>query len=70
MNSQIDSEDMILHNMGDAMIYRFQISLNDISSEMDNSSPQNINDLKSKATNLIRSSKNEIDRLVKALSAF
>lgn len=70
MNSQVESEDLILDNMSDVVVYRFQVSLNDISSELDDATAKNMDHLKGKAAALILSNKSKIDRLVKVLNAY
>lgn len=69
MDSQIESKDFILHNMSDVRVYRFQVSLDDITSAMDDSSDHNIDLLKQKAGALIMSNKRDIEHLVRQLSA-
>jgi patatin-like phospholipase/acyl hydrolase len=68
MDSQMESDNYIIDSLDDVTEYRFEISLNGTSSELDNSSETNIAFLKEKATELILLNKQQINQLVKLLS--
>lgn len=70
MDSQMESDNYVISNMKDVKEYRFEISLDGISSELDDSSDRNINFLKGKAAELILSNRQEINRLVKVLNTY
>ncbi|MCT4597199.1 MAG: patatin-like phospholipase family protein [Vallitalea sp.] len=67
MDSQIDSDNYVISNMADVKEYRFEVSLDGISSELDDSSDKNIEFLKGKASELILAKKDEINKIVKIL---
>ncbi|MCT4685948.1 patatin-like phospholipase family protein [Vallitalea sp.] len=68
MDSQMESDNYIINSMDDVKEYRFEISLNGISSELDDSSERNIDFLKGKAAELILLNRHKINQLVKLLN--
>lgn len=70
MDSQIESDNYVISNMTDAKEYRFEVSLDGISSELDDSSDKNIEFLKGKASELILSKKDDINKIVKILNSY
>ena len=68
MDSQIESDNYIINCMSDVSEYRFEISLNGMPSELDDSSNNNINFLKGKAAELILTNNKKIKQLAKLLN--
>ncbi|GKX29141.1 patatin [Vallitalea longa] len=68
MDSQMESDNYIINSMDDVKEYRFEISLNGMSSELDDSSDRNIDFLKGKAAELILSNSKKIKQLTKLLN--
>lgn len=67
MYSQMESVEHMLKNIPNVKQYRFDVSLDGINSEMDDSSEKNIQLLKIKTQDMIKESNDDINRLIKIL---